>query len=138
MVSKHKGRSFGFRDRFVPEKSWQTPLRSMAARNGYVSSVSETHVWTRWRCRRCCSNISAGLQGKHKQAVFAKSKGMVFRIIFFEWWRREKPRDQEEEIEKLCAQVEQLRKLQRVEKGHGAQGDSTKRESGLEEDLNIF
>ena len=33
---------------------------------------SESNVWTRWRCRRCYSNIPAGLQGK-RQAVTAKS-----------------------------------------------------------------
>ena len=31
---------------------------------------SESNVWTRWRCRRCYSNISAE---KHRQAVAAKS-----------------------------------------------------------------
>ena len=28
---------------------------------------SETNVWTRWRCRRCCANLPAGLQGKYRQ-----------------------------------------------------------------------
>ena len=35
---------------------------------------SETNVWTRWRCRRCFSNIPAGLQREHKEAVFVKNK----------------------------------------------------------------
>ena len=30
-------------------------------------------MWTRWRCRRCYSDIQAGLQGKYRQAVAAKS-----------------------------------------------------------------
>ena len=34
---------------------------------------SESNVWTRWRCRRCYSNIPAGLQGKYRQAVAAKA-----------------------------------------------------------------
>ena len=34
---------------------------------------SESNVWTRWRCRRCYSDIRAGLQGKYRQAVAAKS-----------------------------------------------------------------
>ena len=41
-----------------------------------------------------------------------------------------KPRDQDVE-------VEQLRRQQRVEKEQGVQGDSTRRESGLEEDWNM-
>ena len=34
---------------------------------------SESNVWTRWRCRRCYNNIPAGLHGKYRQAVAAKS-----------------------------------------------------------------
>ena len=34
---------------------------------------SESNVGTRWRCRRCCSDILAGLRGKHRQAVAARS-----------------------------------------------------------------
>ena len=34
---------------------------------------SGSNVWTRWRCRRCYSNIPAGLQGKYGQAVAPKS-----------------------------------------------------------------
>ena len=30
-------------------------------------------MWMKWRCRRCYSNIPAGLQGKYRQAVAAKS-----------------------------------------------------------------
>ena len=33
---------------------------------------SESNVWTTWRCRRCCSNIPAGLQGKYRETVVAK------------------------------------------------------------------
>ena len=33
---------------------------------------SGSNVWTRWRCRRCCSNISSALQRKYRQAVAAK------------------------------------------------------------------
>ena len=36
---------------------------------------SETYVWMLWSCRRCYSNIQAGLQGKQKQAISAKTKG---------------------------------------------------------------
>ena len=73
---------------------------------------SETSVWTRWRCRRCGDDISTGLQGKHKQAMYAKNK---------EWHpvssspsgREEwKSQEQEEELKKLRAQVELLSKQQ--------------------------
>ena len=30
-------------------------------------------MWTRWRCRRCYSETPAGLRGKHRQAVAARS-----------------------------------------------------------------
>ena len=33
---------------------------------------SESNVWTRWRCRRCDSDIPARLRGKHRQAVAAR------------------------------------------------------------------
>ena len=81
---------------------------------------SETNVWTRWRCRRCYSNILAGLQEKYRQAVSEKTS----------WWSSgsssssggegKKPRDQDAEIKELRAQVEQHRRQQRVEKGAGS------------------
>ena len=49
---------------------------------------SETNVLTRWRCKRCFSNIPAGLQGKHKKAIFVKSKGWYSGSSSLEWWRR--------------------------------------------------
>ena len=30
-------------------------------------------MWTRWRCRRCYNDIPAGLRGKYRQAIAAKS-----------------------------------------------------------------
>ena len=41
MVSKHNEGSPGFRDRSGPKRSWQMPLRLMARKNGYVSSVPQ-------------------------------------------------------------------------------------------------
>ena len=47
---------------------------SIAVRKEWTCKFcSESNVWTRWRCRRCYSNIPAGLQGKYRQAVAAKS-----------------------------------------------------------------
>ena len=87
---------------------------------------------TRWRCRRCCSNIPAGLQEKHKKAIFAKNKGWYSGSSSSNGGEEKRLRDQEEE-EELREQVELLRKQQRVEKGPETQGEPTRRGSGLEE-----
>ena len=34
---------------------------------------SESNVWTRWHCRPCSNNILAGLWGKSRQAVAART-----------------------------------------------------------------
>ena len=34
---------------------------------------SESNVWTRWRCRRCSHDIPAGLRGKYRQAIAART-----------------------------------------------------------------
>ena len=67
----------------------------------------------RERCRRRYSNIAAGLQEKHKQAIFAKNKGWSSGSSFSSGVEERKPRDQEEETKKLRAQVELLRKQQK-------------------------
>ena len=69
---------------------------------------SETNVGTQWRVRRCFSNIPAGLQGPHKQAIFAKNKDGISGSSSSGGKEERKPRDQEEELEKLRAQVELL------------------------------
>ena len=78
---------------------------------------SETNVWIRWCCRRCFSNIAAGLQRKHKEAVFAKNKewcsGSSSTIGEEERWLC----GQDEVLTKLCAQVELLGDQQGVWKG---------------------
>ena len=33
----------------------------------------ESNVWTRWRCRRCNTNIPAGLRGKYRKATAART-----------------------------------------------------------------
>ena len=48
-----------------------------------------------------------------------------------------KARDQEEEIKKLRAQLELLRKQQKMDKGSETQGEPTRRGSGLEEDCKM-
>ena len=71
---------------------------------------SETNVWTRWRCRRCGNNIPTGLQGKHKQAVYAKNEGWCSGSSSSSGGEEGKSQDQDEEIEKMRAHVELLRK----------------------------
>ena len=88
------------------------------AREEWICKLcSKTNVWTRGRCRRCYSNIPAGLQEKHKQAIFAKNKGWSSGSFSSSGGEQKTPRDQEEEIKKLRAQVEILSKQQRMEKG---------------------
>ena len=87
---------------------------------------SETNVWTRWRCRRCCSNIPAGSLGKHKQAIFAKNKGWHSGSSSSSGGEERKPRDQEEELKKLRALVELLRKQQGMEKDPETQREPTR------------
>ena len=88
----------------------------------------EMNVRTWWRCRRCYSTFPAGLQGMHKQAVFAKNNGWSSGSSSSSCGEEKRP-PQDQEEEKLRAQVELLRKQQIVEKGPEAQGEPTRRGS---------
>ena len=70
---------------------------------------SETKVWTRWRCRRCGNNIPTGLQGMHKQAMYAKNKEL-YSGSSSSSGREELKSQEQEEIKRLRAQVELLSK----------------------------
>ena len=98
---------------------------------------SEANAWTGWCCRRCFSNIPAGLQGKHKKAISAKNKGWYSGSSSSSGGEERKPSDQEEELKKLRTQVELLSKQQSVEKGPEMEGEPTRRGSGLEEDCQL-
>ena len=63
---------------------------------------SETNVWTRWRCRRRFSNILAGVQEKHKKAIFAKNKGWYSGRSSLSGGEERKPSEQEEELKVAC------------------------------------
>ena len=104
-----------------------------AGRNGFANSVLKTNVWTRWRCRRCGNNIPTGLQGKHKQAVYAKNEGWCSGSSSSSGGEEGKSQDQDEEIEKMRAHVELLRKQQRVGKRPKVQGEPTRRGSDADE-----
>ena len=73
---------------------------------------AETNVWTRWRCRLCGNNIPAGLQGKHKQATYAKNKERYSGSSSSSGGEEWRLQGQHEEIKKLRAQVELFSKQQ--------------------------
>ena len=93
---------------------------------------SKTNVCTRWRCRRCGNNIPSGLQAKHEQALHAKSK---------EWYSgsssssggEEWKSEEQEEIKRLRAQVELLRKQQGEMKSPEEPGEPARKGGGTEE-----
>ena len=98
-------------------------------RKEWIKFCSETNVWTRWRCRRCLTNIPAGLHGKHQKAVSAKNiQDRLPHVV---------DRKEGLVIKKLRAQVELLSKQQSAWKGQEAQGVPTRRGSGLEEDCKM-
>ena len=89
---------------------------------------SESNVWTRWRCRRSYNNIPAGLRGKYRQAVAAKSgEGSTGSSASS---GEEDKKDAE--IKELRSQIEHCRQQIGGEE-QGGQGPPPRRESGLEE-----
>ena len=94
---------------------------------------SESNV-TRWRCN---SNIPAGLRGKYRQAISARTGEWSTGSSSSSGGEEKKSRVQEAEIKELRAQVEQLRRQQRGEAGHEGQCDPTRIETCLEEDWNM-
>ena len=62
---------------------------------------------------------------------------VVFRFIFFEWWRREKAPRSGGGNQAVACTSGLLRKQQRVEKGPEAQEEPTRGGSGLEEDCKM-
>ena len=77
------------------------------------------------------------LQEEYRQAISAKTREWSSGSSSSSGGEGKKPQEQDAVIKELRAQVEQLRRQQRVENGQGDQGDSTRRESGLEEDWNM-
>ena len=71
---------------------------------------SESNVWTRWRCRRCYSNIPTGLQGKYRQAVAAKSVEWSTGSSTSSGEEDRKARSLEAENEELRARIDALEK----------------------------
>ena len=94
---------------------------------------SEFNVWTKWRCWRCHNNIPAGLHGKYKQAVAAKTGDWSTGRSSSSGEEDKRSRSQEAEIKELPEHVEWFRK-QRGEAGQEGESGPSRRESGLEED----
>ena len=108
-------------------------LRLMAVRNGFVSIVPEpmcgpggvaddVSLTSQMVCRENTNRLSL----RRTEVGIGSSS--------FSGGEERKPRDQEEKLKKLRAQVELLTKQQRMEKVLETQGESTRRDSGLEED----
>ena len=96
---------------------------------------SETGVWTWRRCRRCYPNILAGLQGKYRQAVSAKTRS---------GHQDRRPRG----VEKERGNMTRMRRSKSCERRLSSSGGSrewrrgreckvSRRESGLEKDWNM-
>ena len=85
-------------------------------------------MWTRWRCRRCYSNIPAGLQGKYRQAVAAKSGEWSTGSSTSSGEEDRKARSLEAENKELRARIDALEKKEGVQGGpsipSGEGGDS--------------
>ena len=79
---------------------------------------SESNVWTRWRCRRCHSDIPAALRGKHRQAVAARSREWSMGSTTSSEEEDRKTRSLEAENKELRARIDALEK----NGGEGVQG----------------
>ena len=131
MVSKHKGRSPGFRDRSEPN------ITIDGREEGYVSFAQKRIYGPGGAADDVTPTSQQGCWGSTDRLCRRKPGGgrQDRRLRVVE--KRKRPRDQEEEIEKLRAQVELLRKQQSAEKGPEAQGETTRRGRGLEEDCKM-
>ena len=65
---------------------------------------------TRWRCRRCCSNIPTGLYGKHRRAIAAKSGEWSTGSSTSNGEEDRKARSPEAENKELRARIEAMEK----------------------------
>ena len=71
---------------------------------------SESTLWTRWRCRRCYGDIPAGLRGKHRQAVAARSGEWSTGSTSSSGEEDRKTRSLEAENKELRARIDALEK----------------------------
>ena len=116
----------GFQDRCARRKCWRTPSQLMGERNGFASSVPRPMSGRGGDADDATLTSLQGCRG-------STDKNRRLRVVE----KERGPRDQDMDIKKLRAQVEQLQRQQGVDKVQGVQGESTRRESGLEEDWNM-
>ena len=128
MVSRRK-RGTGSRG-----SCWRTPSQLIGERSGFESFVPKPMSGRGGDADDATLTSQQGCKGSTDRQFRRRgwSSGSSSSISGEE----KKSRDQDADIEDVRAQVEQLRRQQRVEKWHGAQGDSTRRESVFEEDWN--
>ena len=92
MVSKRKRGSPGFQDRFA-EKVLADAITNDGRQEWICKFCSESNVWTRWCCRRCYSDILAGLHaGEVQTGSFDENQEVVIWIVILEWKKKESPR----------------------------------------------
>ena len=97
---------------------------------------SESNVWTRWRCRRCYHDIPAGLRGKYRQAIAARTGEWSTGSSTSSGEEDRRNKSLEAENQELRARLEALEKKE----GEGVQegkGLPSRRESGLEEEWSV-
>ena len=71
-------------------------------------------MWTRWRCRRCYHDIPAGLRGKYRQAIAARTGERSTGSSTSSGEEDRKSRNMEAENKELRARIEGF-----VEEGRG-------------------
>ena len=112
---------------------WGGAIAIDGRREWMCKFCSESNVWTRWRCRRCYNGIPAGLRGKYRQAVAAKSGEGSTGSSTSSGEEDKKLKSQDAEIKELRAQVDRLRR-QGKEAGQDESVGPVRKESGIEED----
>ena len=93
----------------------------------------ESNVWTRWRCGRCYHDIPAGVRGKHRKAIAARTGGWSTGSSTSSGEEGRKSKSLEAENQELRARIEALERRG----GEGVQGGlgfPSRRESGMEEE----
>ena len=133
MVSKRREGVCGSQEKRGRKEFWQVRSRLMGESSGFVNSARSQNVWTRWRCRRCVNNIPAGLRGKYRQVVAARTGESSTGSSTSSGEETRKAKSQEAKIKELRAKLEHYEKKD-GEGAQGGQGLPRRRESGMVEE----
>ena len=134
-------------DVFQPQKKGSWILEKKRAERVLASSISidgrkewtckfcsESNVCTRWRCRRCYHDIPAGVRGKCRQAIAART-GECFTGFSTSSGRKTESSKVWRQKSSLRATLEAVeRKRKEGEGAHGGQGIPSRRENGMKEE----